>query len=252
MKNDTMSRSVSGIEVSQRVADGYVSATQMLKAHKAKTGESKKLANWIETDRAKAYISFVSGEVGIPTSELIQQNHGSRKGSWIHPDLASVFAAWLSVEFEFQVSRWIQEWMTTGQNPIVPPALTRSEIIATLIPAQPLTWQCRYTPVFWERLDALYTYKQGNIACANWINRFVYGYFPQEIRDRLDEINPLIGGKRRRLQHTHFDGELLLALEQHLGIVFNFMLAAATASEFERLMDAKFRGIYQLQIWRAA
>jgi phage anti-repressor protein len=129
---------------------------------------------------------------------------------------------------------------------------TRAEIIATLLPAQPLTWQCRYTPVFWERLDALYTYKQGNIACAHWINRFVYGYFPQEIRDRLDEINPLIGGKRKRLQHTHFDGELLLALEQHLGIVFNFMLAAATASEFERLMDAKFRGIYQLQIWRAA
>jgi hypothetical protein len=252
MKNDTMSRSVSGIEVSQRSSDGFVNATQLLKAHQAKTGEIKSLKDWLRTDRANAYVEAVSKRGEISKLDLIETRKGRFGGTWIHPDLAIPFATWLSIDFEMQVSDWVREWMTNGQNPIAPPALTRAEIIATLLPAQPLTWQCRYTPVFWERLDALYTYKQGNIACANWINRFVYGYFPQEIRDRLDEINPLIGGKRKRLQHTHFDGELLLALEQHLGIVFNFMLAAATASEFERLMDAKFRGIYQLQIWRAA
>jgi KilA-N domain len=252
MKNDTMTRSISGIEVSQRKDDGYVNATRLLKAHKVGTGETKKMADWLATERAKVYIDHLALKVGIPTFDLVQTKRGAGGGTWIHPRLSVRFAMWLSEDFALQVEDWIQEWMTTGKNPIAAPALTRAEIIATLLPAQPLTWQCRYTPVFWERLDALYAYKQGNIACAHWINRFVYGYFPQEIRDRLDEINPLIDGKRKRLQHTHFDGELLQALEQHLGIVFNFMLAAATASEFERLMDAKFRGIYQLQIWRAA
>ena len=88
-------RSISGIEVSQRSSDGYISATQLLKAHKAETGEVKKLADWMRSERAKGYIAFVSRQVGSPTSELIQQNHGSRNGSWIHGDLAVPFAAWL-------------------------------------------------------------------------------------------------------------------------------------------------------------
>lgn len=241
-------RSISGIEVSQRSSDGYVSATQLLKAHKAATGESKKLADWVKTERAEAYIAFVARDVGFATSELIHSNHGSRSGSWIHPKLAVPFATWLSVEFEFRVSEWIQEWMKTGQNPIAP-AMTREDIIASLMPSKPLTWECRYTPDFWQRLEELYGYRQGNPACANWINRFVYGYFPQEVRDRLDEINPLIDGKRKTLQHCHFDGDLLTALEQHLKSVFDFLLVAHTSKDFERMMNAKFLGIYQLPVW---
>jgi len=243
-------RSISGINVTQRSSDGYVSVTQLLKAHKAETGELKKFSNWLDTERAKAYIAYVAREVGIPTSELIQQNHGSKKGSWIHPDLATPFATWLSVKFEFRVSKWVQEWMRTGQNPIAP-QLTYAEVVASLMPSRPLTWECRYTPDFWQRLEELYGYRQGNPACAHWINRHVYGYFPQEVCDRLDEINPLIQGKRKNLQHCHFDGDLLKALEVHLALVFAFLNAAQTPKDFERAMNANFKGIRQFHMWGA-
>ena len=247
----TIVHSISGIDCSQRKSDGYVNATQLLKAHKVKTGEIKKFGNWLETDRAKAYIDHVSIDVGILSIDLIESRKGGKGGgggSWIHPDLAVPFATWLSVEFELQVSRWVQEWMATGVNP-VKSQLSRDEIIASLLPSEPLDWECRYHPIFWEHLYRLNGFKQGNPACANWINRFVYGYFPQEIRNRLDEINPLIDGRRKNLQHTHFDGTLLKSLEQHLATVNTLMSVSASAKEFERLMDAKFRGVYQLQVW---
>ena len=206
MKNgNTMVKSISGIECNLRKSDGYVNASELLKAHKVKTGETKKFGDWLKTDRAKAYIDLVSIDVGIPAIALIDSRKGGiggGGGSWIHPKLAVAFATWLSVEFEFQVSEWVQEWMTTGVNPIQK-QLSREEIIESLMPSQPLTWQCRYSPDFWGRLEFLYGFKQGNPACAVWINRFIYGYFPQEIRDRLDEINPLIDGRRKNLQHTH-------------------------------------------------
>jgi len=248
-KDNTIVHSIASVDVGQRLGDGYVNATQLLKAHKAKTGEIKKLANWLETEKAKGYIAYVALKVGIPTFKLIQSRRGVNGGSWIHPKLATSFAAWLSVEFEYQVSEWVQEWMATGVNP-VQKQLTKSEIIASLLPSEPLEWERRYHPSFWEHLYRLNGFKQGNPACAHWINRFVYNYFPQEVRDRLDEINPLIDGRRKKRQHSHFDGAIRKSLEQHLVIVNTLMSVATSAKEFERLMDAKFRGVYQLQIWR--
>ena len=252
MKDDNaIVRSISGINVTQRSSDGYVNVTQLLKAHEFSTGEKKHLKDWLRTDRAKAYLEEVSRSGEISTLDLTRTKSGKGGGTWVHPDLAVPFATWLSVSFELQVSRWIQEWMRTGQTPIAP-QMTYAEVVASLMPSKPTSWECRYTPDFWARLEELYGYRQGNPACAHWINRFVYGYFPQEVRDRLDEINPLIDGKRRNLQHCHFEGDLLIALEQHLMMVFGFMFAAATSKEFERLMDAKFRRIYQLQVWSAS
>ena len=244
-------RAISGIEVNQRSIDGYVNATQLLQAHKAKTGENQKIAKWLGTDRAKAYIDAVSKRCNFSPFDLVQTKPGKGGGTWIHPDLAVPFATWLSIEFELQVSDWIQEWMKTGQNPIAP-LLTYEEVLASLIPSKPLIWECRYTPDFWQRLEELYGYRQGNPACAHWINKFVYGHFHQDVRDRLDEINPLINGKRKNLQHCHFDGDLLKALEVHLGLVFAFLNAAQTPKDFERAMNAHFKGVRQFHMWGAA
>jgi hypothetical protein len=52
---------------------------------------------------------------------LISSKRGSPDtggGTWLHPDLAIQLAQWCSKPFAIQVSRWIREWITTGQNPI--------------------------------------------------------------------------------------------------------------------------------------
>ena len=67
--------------------------------------------NSIKTRVARTYPKLVSIKRGSP------ENNG---GTWIHYKLAVPLAMWLSPEFALLVSDWVEEWLTTGQNPIHP------------------------------------------------------------------------------------------------------------------------------------
>lgn len=109
---------IGDLEVTQRVKDGYINATQLCKVYEIQTGIKKAPRHWFETDRANRLIELVSDVTGISVTQLFQGGNSTSYGTWIHPDLATPFASWLSVEYELLVSRWVQEWMKTGQNPI--------------------------------------------------------------------------------------------------------------------------------------
>ncbi|MBD0266103.1 MAG: KilA-N domain-containing protein, partial [Tolypothrix sp. Co-bin9] len=130
-------RSVNGIAVEQRVADGFINGTAMCVAH------NKEIKFWLrnkETFSLFAELAQVEGiktnVIIIPDSDIVKlsvkkygeifpqlicgkpgspENGG---GTWLHPDLAIQLAQWCSPAFAIQVSRWVREWMTTGQNPI--------------------------------------------------------------------------------------------------------------------------------------
>jgi hypothetical protein len=135
------------------------------------------------------------------------------------------------------------------QSPATPPQLTRSEIIASLVPSAPTIWKSRYSSDFWQNLERLTGYKQGNIQCAKFINNHIYDYFDEDVRERLEKVNPLVAGKRKSKQHQHFDGELLAALEQHIFTVLQLMQATNSINDFEGLMIGRFRGSYQLSLF---
>jgi hypothetical protein len=135
------------------------------------------------------------------------------------------------------------------QSPATPPQLTRSEIIASLVPSVPTIWKSRYSSDFWQNLERLTGYKQGNIQCAKFINSHIYDYFDEDVRERLEKVNPLVAGKRKNKQHQHFDGELLAALEQHIFTVLQLMQATNSINDFEGLMIGRFRGSYQLSLF---
>lgn len=107
------------LEVTQRAKDGYINATELCRVYETKTKIKREPREWFETNRANRFIELVSDQTGISPYELYQVKRGGDKsGTWIHPDLATPFASWLSPEYELMVSRWVQEWMNTGQNPI--------------------------------------------------------------------------------------------------------------------------------------
>jgi hypothetical protein len=109
---------LNGITIEQRSTDGYLNATKLTKAYEAGTGIRKDVRDWLITERAKSYIQYLSEKTGIPVFSLIEQKQGRNGRTWLHPKLATPFATWLSVEYEFQVSEWVEQWMTTGQNPV--------------------------------------------------------------------------------------------------------------------------------------
>lgn len=111
-------RNLNGIIVAQRITDGYLNATKLAKAYELETGVRKDVRDWLLTERSKANVERLSAKTGIPVLELVQvKKGGNLSGTWLHPKLIVPFGTWLSVEYEDQVSDWVEEWMVTGKIP---------------------------------------------------------------------------------------------------------------------------------------
>ena len=140
---------VNGVRIEQRNIDGFINATAMCRAH------SKDISDWLKTDDTWDLVVALAENLGVfPKNcksgnsvftrvssiypSLVIVKKGSPEfggGSWIHPDLAIDLASWCSKKFAIQVSRWVQEWLITGKNPVYNEPDLDKEYIA---------WQERY------------------------------------------------------------------------------------------------------------
>lgn len=121
------------------------------------------------------------------------------------------------------------------------------EFILAQLPASPKQWQCRFKPEFWAALERLYGLKQGQKACAMFISHWVYGYFPDEVRARIDEINPSVEGVRKVKIHQHFADALERALEMQISVVTANLIRAKSRHHFKRLMKQHRRYTFTMQ-----
>jgi KilA domain-containing protein len=104
---------VGGEIIQQRAKDGYINATAMCKA-------AGKL--WYEYRRATStenFLEALEADTGISRNELIQSLRGGHEGqgTWVHPQVATHLAQWLSPEFAVKVSRWVYDWMSGRARP---------------------------------------------------------------------------------------------------------------------------------------
>ena len=100
--------------IEQRAEDGYINATAMCKA------AGKRFNHYYDNDSNKAFIQELSSDAGIPASELVQIIKGGEptlQGTWVHPQVSTHLAQWLSPKFAVQVSKWIQEWLSGKHSP---------------------------------------------------------------------------------------------------------------------------------------
>lgn len=244
-------RELYGITIGQRSDDGYVNATALAKAYKESSGIDKRVPHWLATDRAKIYMDYLSAKTGIPVLELVQvKRGGNTSGTWIHPDLATPFSTWLSVEIEFQVSAWIKEWLMTGQNPVQPRNRV-DEYWLTQVREQHQPWEQFFDESFRREAERVSQYKWEWRVMAKFINSCIYDYFPKEMRDRLDKVNPFNPdtGCRPRKQHQHLEDDAQKSLRQHIKTVQTLMEVSYNRNEFDRLIAAKFNGQIQPYLW---
>jgi len=111
------------------------------------------------------------------------------------------------------------------------------EFVVRQLPEKPLDYQVRFPKRFWDALEELYGLRQGHQGCAPFINAYIYDYFPKEIRQRLDEINPLNeASKRTNKQHQHFDDKLLEALIHQIERVITALQMSPSKVEFKANM----------------
>ena len=125
-------RPVNGVIVEQKRVDGFINATAMCVAH------GKDISDWLALDSTYKLIAALANLLGVNPNSGISPNslktrvsatyptlvivkRGSPEfggGTWMHHKLAVHLAQWCNPEFALLVSDWIEEWLTTGKNPI--------------------------------------------------------------------------------------------------------------------------------------
>ncbi len=88
-----------------------VNATQMAKPF------NKRCNDFMSLKSTNELIYSLSVKTGIPATDLVSiKQGGANQGTWIHEDLALVFAQWLSPEFYLWCNDRIKELLTTGHS----------------------------------------------------------------------------------------------------------------------------------------
>lgn len=106
-------RSWNGTPITRRTTDGYVSATAMCKAN------GKLWGHFFETDRCAEYLEALSETIGKPivgAGGLVQTREGRGGGTWVHPDVATELARWISASFSVFVNQWFREAVENQQQ----------------------------------------------------------------------------------------------------------------------------------------
>jgi phage regulatory protein, rha family len=110
-----------------------VNATEMAKPF----GKFPK--DWIKTKQAEELIASVSSNRNILPFELVHVVQGSPEtggGTWLHEDLALIFAQWLNPQFYLWCNDRVKELLTTGVaiNPLA--NASRSELLRLALQAE--------------------------------------------------------------------------------------------------------------------
>ena len=53
--------------------------------------------------------------MGNPINKIIESKKGKYGGTWVHPQVLTHLAQWISPEFAVQVNKWVFDIMTTGK-----------------------------------------------------------------------------------------------------------------------------------------
>jgi hypothetical protein len=123
-----------GTPIQRRPADGYVNATAMCKAN------GKRWAKFRESAQCEAYIQALAAEDRISVFALVDSQRGGTGAggsTWIHPDLATELARWISPAFSVFVNRWFRSVVESGRQPALPPTTTRPALPAGPIAHKP-------------------------------------------------------------------------------------------------------------------
>lgn len=104
--------SYNGNDITFNSGDGImVNATEMAKPFGKRTND------WLSNQQTEELISTASSVTGIPATELVKIVQGGdpkQQGTWLHEDLALIFAQWLSPKFYLWCNDRIKELLRKG------------------------------------------------------------------------------------------------------------------------------------------
>lgn len=89
--------------------DMLINASQMAKSFRKRTND------WLSTKQSQELINSLSAKTGIPVTGLVVVNQGgNNQGTWMHEDVALLFAQWLSPDFYLWCNDHIKQLLRFG------------------------------------------------------------------------------------------------------------------------------------------
>lgn len=150
--------------IRQRTTDGYLSATDMCKVF------GKKFETYYKTKNTKEYINELSMSLG---GDMVDVKHGgapNEHGSWIHPQVATHLAQWLSPKFAVQVNRWVLRYLA-GDITLVKDVVQQHELVTgNKITKIDFDYEEKYDQMIKRRLEIDEQFNkvnEGKIKCLN-------------------------------------------------------------------------------------
>lgn len=117
-------------DIQRRVSDDYVNATLMCKAN------GRLWADFFRLEQSQRYLEALSVNMGIPIfseNGLVQSRRGRNGGTWVHPDVATELARWISADFGVFVNQWFRRSVIEQQQqPVQVPLLTPADKLETI------------------------------------------------------------------------------------------------------------------------
>lgn len=102
-----------GYVIRIRRSDGYLNAPDMCKA------ANKDYYDYSRLNSTREFLQELSVEMKISIDQLeekIKSGPMMMRGTWLHPSIATDFAAWISAKFRMKISLWVDEWKATSRQ----------------------------------------------------------------------------------------------------------------------------------------
>jgi phage anti-repressor protein len=131
----------------------------------------------------------------------------------------------------------------------------KQRVVRAIVSEEHITWKKRFEDVFFEeayRVTGWQPPETGHPPCmAQFINETIYDYFPDGTRDRLNTVNPRVGGRRKRKQHQHLTptlGAPLLESQKTAVIAVMRLSPANNRQKFRQNMNTALGTVIQIEL----
>jgi P63C domain len=219
-----------------RLAD--ISDSSLVRAFNSAVLEPSKLATFLIINGFDGAALASFSESGVPDLAVgaILEYYAFEAGRYCTEQSKLVFR----VMARIGVRAWMQD--VVGYKKPTEEKIDFEAFLIKQLPYEAKKWEAKFKPEFWEALENLYGLKRGQQACGKFISHWIYKYFPQEVIERIAEINPLNEkGTRKNRIHQHFDDVLSKALDMQISMVTCNLIKSKSRHHFKRLMSSAKR-----------
>jgi hypothetical protein len=130
-----------------------------------------------------------------------------------------------------------------------PAQRTARLLLEDMMSREPLPLESHFSKDWVKNAERLTGWKWEYRVMGKFLKQHVYDLMPPEIRDFLNEVNPMDNeGRRANYNYQHFKDVAAPALKTHIATVLDLMRASSSLPQFEALMKARFTGVYQLRL----